>query len=233
MQQTPLPLGNTLEPSCRFANFIVGRNLQLMQRLQQTSPPPLLYLWGGDGLGKSHLLQSICHAQSDQGGVAFYLPLALLKDEDPSLLTGMGEANLIALDDLDSVAGRADWEEAIFHLLNQLRLQGGRGVVAARHAPQALPLQLPDLSSRLQWGEVYSLQPLNDAEKHRLLQDRARSYGIHLSDALVNYLMQRLTREVGPLMRLLEDLDYASLAAKQRVTIPFVRQWLQQQNRLV
>ena len=164
-QPVQLPLGIKLRDEATFASYYPGPNATVLAAtrafasLQSAVPECCLFLWGTEGTGRTHLLQAACHALADEGGLAMYLPLDELADEGPLLLEGMESVDLLCLDKLEAVVGRPDWEEALFHLYNRLREQGGRLLVAAAAAPRALGLKLPDLESRLGWGLVFQLQP--------------------------------------------------------------------------
>lgn len=183
-----------------------------------------LYLWGGRGLGKSHLLQAAVRARLDVGRTAYYIPL----DEPtvaPEALAGLEGADLIALDGLDGIAGTA-WEEALFHLHNRAQLGHAALLFAARAAPGGLALTLPDLLTRLQATTVYRLQPLADEELQQLLKVHAHKRGLGLPDAVARYLAQRLPRDGHSLVEALDRLDQAALAAQRMLTIPFCREVL-------
>ena len=128
-------------------------------------------------MGRSHLLQAACLRFEQRGEAAVYLPLAEVAEYGPELLDGLDQSELVCLDDLDAVAGRADWEEALFHLFNRLRDSGRRLLLAATASPRELPVQLPDLQSRLTLALVFQLHALSDEDKLRALQLRASRRG--------------------------------------------------------
>ena len=228
-QPVQLPLGIKLRDEATFASYYPGPNATVLAAtrafasLQSAVPECCLFLWGTEGTGRTHLLQAACHALADEGGLAMYLPLDELADEGPLLLEGMESVDLLCLDKLEAVVGRPDWEEALFHLYNRLREQGGRLLVAAVAAPRALGLQLPDLASRLGWGLVFQLQPLDDAGKQEVLKLRAAQRGLQLTDDVARYILSRGARGMGELFAALETLDQASLRDQHRLTIPFVK----------
>ena len=84
-------------------------------------------------------------------------------------------------------------------------------------------LQLPDLASRLGWGLVFQLQPLDDAGKQEVLKLRAAQRGLQLTDEVARYILSRGARGMGELFAALETLDQASLRDQHRLTIPFVK----------
>lgn len=232
MKPIQLPLGVRLRDDATFANYYPGANaaaLGYVERLCEAEAgwaESLIYLWGGDGVGRSHLLQAACLRFEQRGEQAVYLPLAEVADYGPELLDNLEQCELVCLDDLDAVAGRADWEEALFHLFNRLRDSGRRLLLAAAASPRELPVQLPDLQSRLTLALVFQLQALSDEDKLRALQLRASRRGLHLTDEVGRFILTRGTRSMSALFELLERLDQASLQAQRKLTIPFLKEIL-------
>jgi DnaA family protein len=186
----------------------------------------LIYLWGGAGVGRSHLLQAACLQLKQLDQQAVYLPLAGLVEHGPALLEGLEHCALVCLDDLDAVAGRADWEEALFHLFNRLRDAGQRLLLSASAAPRELQLQLADLQSRLSQALVFQLRELAADDKLHALQLRASRRGLQLPDEVAAFILNRGSRSMNGLFELLEQLDQASLQAQRKLTIPFLKETL-------
>ena len=214
-----LPLRLSLRDSATFDNFVDTGNELALQALSQGRDDNI-YLWGPSGCGKSHLLQAACHAAAREG--VMYLPLTELAT-GPELFTGLESRPVVAIDDLDVIAGDAELETALFHLYNRIRERGGRLLLAASRSPAALGMTLPDLVTRLGWGLVFRLLPLDDDGRRRALQLRAKRRGFDLPDEVADYLLRRHARDMNSLFVLLDRLDEASLAAQRRLTIPFVR----------
>jgi DnaA family protein len=227
-----LPLGVRLRDDATFANYYPGANaaaLGYVERLCDADAgwaESLVYLWGGDGVGRSHLLQAACLRFEQQRQAAVYLPLADVAEHGPELLDNLEQCELVCLDDLQAVAGRADWEEGLFHLFNRLRDAGGRLLLAADAAPRELALRLPDLQSRLTLALVFQLHELSDEDKLRALQLRASRRGLQLADDVGRFILTRGERGMSSLFELLERLDQASLQAQRKLTIPFLKETL-------
>src|SRR5688500_17236788 len=120
MHQLTLPI--RLQDDATFASFYAGANQILINYLQaflQARQDNYLYLWGYEGVGCSHLLQACCQAVRDQGQTAVYIPLAYIADFSPSILDELETIALICLDDIQMIAGKSAWEEAVFHLYNR------------------------------------------------------------------------------------------------------------------
>lgn len=229
IESAQLPLAVHLRDEATLDNFLFPEALlPLRTSLESQHEPegePGIYLHGGHGGGRSHLLQAACHAQA--GGEALYLPLEqlceLVAEEVLADIEGLA---LICLDNLDAIAGRKSWEEALFHLINRARMSRCRLLFGAASAPRQLGIELADLESRLSWAVVFHLPEPADAEKLRILQFRASRRGMTLSDEAAQYIFNRASRSLGELIALLEQLDRASMVAKRSLSIPFIRQTL-------
>lgn len=226
-----LPLALKLPLSVTLDDFSgTGRDdiIAAVNSLLQSPTHAMLYLWGADSTGKSHLLSAACVAAQQAGLSVAYLPLAETDSLDPAICEGLEHAGLLCLDDVERVAGDAAWEHALFNLYNRIRDGGNRLIISSRFSPTAIPVSLADLKSRLAWGTTLALRALNDAEKRQVLQQRAQQWGLQLPDDSTNYLLNHHARGLAELIDTLEQLERASLAAQRRLTLPFVRDFLRQ-----
>ncbi len=225
--QLPLAFGQT--EAFSFEQFLAGGSVEAVQKLQDISlqedhaTAETVFLWGAEGSGKSHLLQALCKALSDNGKQSLYLPLLQVQKFTPQILEGLESLPVICLDDIDHIAGDEMWEQAIFHLFNRIKDAGSLLIMAANTAPQSIQFTLADLASRVNWGLIYQLHDLDDTEKLAVLQNRASDRSFELPDEVGEYLIKRLPRDMHGLCDFLDKLDVASLAAKRKLTIPFVR----------
>ena len=225
-----LTLGLSLKDEATFDNFYSRKNSEIIAELKKTvsgQGERMIYLCGTRGQGLSHLLQACCHYAHQLRLTSVYLPFANHASLNPEVLNGFETLSLVCLDDVHRVAGDAAWEEAIFHLYNRIQDKGGRLIIAAHDLPKSIHLQLPDLVSRLSWGIVYQLYPLDDEEKLSVLTMRANRRGISLPEEVGKYILTHCPRHMGTLFAALEALDKASLAAQRRLTIPFVKEVLE------
>ncbi len=221
-----LPLGLQMRASARFSGFLAGPNQEPVDQLKQTAAgtgEPFFLLWGAAGCGKSHLLQAACHLAAEHGRTVSYVSLATLAGLSPELLEGWEHYRLVCIDDVHCIAGDRAWEEALFNLYNRIRERAGNLIVSSRSAPAGLAFALPDLASRLGWGLVYQLQPLDDEQRLAALQQRARQRGCEMPAETGRYLLRRLPRELPALFAMLDRLDEASLVAQRKLTVPFVK----------
>ncbi|MEE4185444.1 MAG: DnaA regulatory inactivator Hda [Gammaproteobacteria bacterium] len=214
----------------RFSSFYGGPNAAVLAALQRaaTDPEPALHwIWGQPGSGRSHLLQAAIAAAAETR--CAWLPLGESAGLDPAMLEGMGNLQLLCLDDVDAVAGDAGWERALFNLCEDVKANRGRLLLSAGVAPRGAGFALPDLTSRLAAGATWRLHPLTDDDLLGALQLRASWRGLELSDEAGRFLLRRVERQASSLFALLDRFDQAALAAAQgRLTVPFIKAVLAQ-----
>ena len=119
-----------------------------------------------------------------------------------------------------------DAQIALFSDYNQLKESGSFLITAGLHAPNQMGLR-DDLATRLAWGLVYQLQPLNDEEKARALKQHALERGMMLPNEVTDYCLRYLRRDLPTLMTILDALDEWSLTEKKPVTVPMLKKLLQ------
>ena len=213
-----------------FASFYPGENTSLLSAIQtalQQEHGTYVYFWSREGGGRSHLLHAACAELSLRGEAVGYVPLDKRAYFVPEVLDGMEQLALVCIDNIEGIAGDETWEAAVFHLYNRI-LETGRTrlFITGDRPPRQLNLGLPDLASRLDWGQIYRLQPLSDEEKLQALQLRSKLRGFELPEDVGRFLLKRLDREMRTLFMTLDQLDRASITAQRTLTIPFVKETL-------
>lgn len=222
MSQLDLPLA--LKDYAVFETFHADGNEGAVAHLEQLcaghpGESPGCWLWGPKGTGKSHLLQAVC-ARAE--GRAAYLPLGDPAFADSGILEGMAGEGPVCLDDVDRVAGRGDWERALFNLFNRAMERKVAVVAAGSAVPRSLPFGLPDLESRFSALPPFRLQRLDDDGLATALSLRARHRGLDLPGDTARFLVKRARRDMASLYALLDRLESAALSARRRLTVPFV-----------
>ncbi len=214
----------------RFETYTVGENeasVALLAQAAKTVAAPWVFVSGAVGSGKTHLLIAACAAASEEGVSAQYVTLTSLRDQSESAIRAFGGSALLCIDDVDALARQPEAEHALFDLYNRCRAEKSTLIFAAKTIPTQIGLSLPDLASRLASCTQVVLKPLADAERSEALRQRACARGLVLDDTVLEYLLTHYARDLGTLTGLLERLDRESLAAKRRITVPFLRQMLE------
>lgn len=222
-RQLHLPIELLREPT--LTEYLPGPNaeaLAAVRTMAEGAGEPFVFLFGQSGTGKTHLLQAACLAATERDRKASFVPLGISGIE-PSLLESLELRDLVAVDDIQAIAGHAGWERALFDLFNRIREQRRQLLVAAVMPPESLPFELADLGSRLQWGPRYQLHPLTEADSQRLLVEAARHRGMRLSLDQARYILNNHPRDPASLVALVTRIDSLSLREQRQPTIPLIK----------
>jgi len=219
MKQLLLDIRPDMPP--QLENFVCGDNGEALQSLKDCiAGHGHLLLWGELGCGRSHLLHAAVQRARQAGREACYLPSRNI-DTDLPVTPGL----LLAVDDLEQLSPKA--QVALFNAFN--RATGlHQTLLLAAHAP---PLELKlreDLRTRVGQCLGYELKLLDDETRAEILNELARRRGLSLSDDIVNFLLRHGRRELPHLVKVLDALDQASLERKRRITLPLLRELMQQ-----
>jgi DnaA family protein len=223
--QLGLPLG--WRDGGRFSDFHAGQsNRACVEQLRAclAAADQAILLVGPSGSGKTHLLLAAL-AECPMGD-GRYLALDRPVPECLGLLQAQPAVRLLCLDDVDRHIGQREFELALFDCYNRIRDQHGTILLSARARPSAAQFALPDLASRLLGATVCLLKPLNDLELASAWTARARQRGLEPDPAAVEWLLRHQPRDFKSLILALDRLDSAALAARRRLSLPFVRELL-------
>jgi DnaA family protein len=221
LSQLALPL--QLQDHAVFESFWPARNealVGILGDLGTGSDGPGYWLWGKPATGKSHLLQAVCAKLGDR---SIYIPSREVKSSGGAILEGLANRQCVCLDDFDAIAADPGWELALFTLFNQMRDKGATLVIASTVSPRESGIVLADLQSRMSMLTVFQVQALQENDRLKALQLRARHRGLKLPEETANFLLSRVRRDMASLYALLDRLDAEALRAQRRLTIPFVK----------
>lgn len=206
-QQLALDFGPPPPPS--FDNFVPGNNeecVALLRRLAEqmtrgeAPDPRFFYIWGPLSSGKTHLAQALANLDCPR---------------------------LMVVEDVEQFSkGR---QQTLFHRFNDLITKPDHALVVFGAEPPARLKLLPELSSRLGWGLVLRLEPLDDTALVAALQHSANERGLTLGADLINYLLRHSRRDMASLKAILDGLDQMAWERKRPLTLPLLKAYLQQQ----
>lgn len=229
MKQLALDIGLATGPT--LDNFFPGPNEAALRHLAlwigdgqapglaaMRSPVPT-YLWGESGSGKSHLLHAVRDALRAQGAASGWLDASM---QSPPAFDERWSA--VLLDDVH-LYGAAQQHTAFNWFVNAQTC--AIPVLAAGALPPAdLPLR-EDLRTRLGWGHVFALQVLGEPERRAVLRQQADARGVFLSDEVMDFMLNRFSRDLGSLVQLLDQLDGYALQTQRAITIPLLKAMLE------
>jgi DnaA-homolog protein len=220
---TQLALDVRPEAPQSFEAFVAGANAELVSRLKALATPhdfEAVYIWGPGGSGRSHLLRATAAAAEQLGR-----PTTLAAGADVADELRLHPGGLLVVDDADRLP--AAGQIALFRAFNTARLIGLAMLIAGGAPPARLGLR-EDLRSRIGSALIYQVKPLTEEEMAETLTRHATSRGMRLERDMVGYLLRHGSRDLPALMATLDALDRISLERQRRITLPLLREVLNQ-----
>jgi DnaA family protein len=225
MKQIALDIGWATGPTLN--SYFAGPNEEALSHLKlwvgRGSPtglrsPVPVYLWGAAGSGKSHLLNAVKDALREQGATVGWLDASVLTPPDFD-----DQWAAVLLDEVHLYT--AVQQHAAFNwFVNAQTFQCG--VLGAGQLPPADLKLRDDLRTRLGWGHIFQLQALDETERRAVLRLAAEGRGLFLSDEVMDFMLNRFSRDLGSLMELLDLMDGYALQTKRGITIPLIKSML-------
>jgi DnaA family protein len=220
MNQLGLPI--SLDSKMLLDNFL-GNNqlLDFIAKLYVDKTSAEIYVYGAPGLGKTHLLQgAVLRALSDQQS-AMYINCY---DSLPGhVLESIEQLNWISIDNIDAI--NDNQQDLFFDLYNRAKQARVTMLISGTDLPSELGV-MKDLKTRLGLATVFQLEELDDKLTMLILNNQMIDRNLSIDSKVYEYLFKYYSRDVKVLLTAMDDLDKASLQAKQSITIPFVRKTL-------
>jgi DnaA family protein len=218
-----------VHPSLGFEHFVNGPNAQCVQALMDwiggfRSPGWVncFYLWGEKGSGKTHLLNASLQRASAMGMTAHAFDAS-----QPNVFAP--DWDLMVIDDA-SLLTQASQATCFNWFVNATLPSDGlqRAILVAGDLPPSDLVLREDLRTRMASGLVYGLALLDDAQRKQVLMEQASLRGLLLKADVLDFIMSRFGRDLTSLVSLLDVLDEFSLQAKRHITIPLIKDMLEQ-----
>lgn len=221
-----VPLQFEFQSNLSFDSFFPGNNAEIIEHLlhlSENESEQQIFIWGESGSGKSHLLQACCQRAKSLGKDPFHL--AFCKDNLPplALLDGLETVNLVCFDDLQHIGSNPTWQQGLFNFYNSHRQNNHQLLLSADCPPKYLPFELLDLKTRMGWGLTLKIQPLREDQLIDALTYKAHYLGFDIPATVGRFLLNHYVHDLPALWLLLEKIDRATLAAKRKLTIPFLK----------
>lgn len=211
-----------------FSSFVVGQSnrlahaaaLSVSENPGQTYNP--LFIYGGVGLGKTHLLQAITHKCVEDGYTICYISSETFTNDLVQSIRTKQMAqfrekyrtpDVLLIDDIQFIAGKESTQEEMFHTFNDLHSQGKQVVLSSDRPPKAMATLEERLQSRFEWGLMADIQ-LPDVETRKaILQSKAEDCGVEVPDHVIDAIAQHVRNNIRELEGALNKaIAYAQLS---------------------
>lgn len=234
-----IPIGASLDPSCKFDSFVVGKPNEFAhaaaRRVAEAETVPFnpLFLYGGVGLGKTHLMHAIAWEMRErypQRRVLYmsaeyfmYQFIAALRHKTTvEFKRQLRAADVLMVDDIQFICGKDSTQEEFFHTFNALADQNRQIVLSADKSPADLDDVEARLRSRLGWGVVADIHPTDYELRLGILQARAERLNFKIAEKVLEFIAHRISGNVRELEGALNRLDAHATLIGREITLDAV-----------
>lgn len=253
IEPPPQPVANMLNPKYTFDTFVVGASnrfahaasLAVAEMPADAYNP--LFLYGGVGLGKTHLMHAIGHYIQEQNPSANLLYItsenftnelisAIAKKTNQQMRDRFRNVDVLMVDDIQFIAGRTSTQEEFFHTFNELHSAGKQIIISSDRPPKEIPTLEERLRSRFEWGLIADIQKPDYETRVAILRKKAESERIQVDDEVLHFIAEKIESNIreleGSLTRIMAyasltggeiDLNMAEDALKNIITVKDVK----------
>lgn len=232
-----------LNPNYTFENFVVGPNNQLahaaaksVSRSPATQFNPL-FIYGGTGLGKTHLIQAIGHYLLKERP---YLKVLYISTEQfinefiYSIQTNTQQSfkikyrnvDILLIDDIQFLERKEETQNEFFHTFNTLYENKKQIVISSDRPPKQIATLADRLRTRFEWGMITDIQTPNLETREAILRNKAAKEDIEISDEAFNYIARRITSSIRALESALANLRMVYDIYREPISVRHVKEHL-------
>jgi chromosomal replication initiator protein len=237
-------ISSPLDPRFKFETFVVGKPNALAhaaaRRVVESMAVPFnpLFIYGGVGLGKTHLMHAIAHAMEEHWPekTVMYLSAekfmyqfvrALRANDTMNFKEAFRSVDVLMIDDIQFISGKESTQEEFFHTFNALVDQNKQIIISADKSPTDLGGIDERLRSRLAWGLVADIHPTTYDLRLGILQTKRAQLGASVPDSVLEFLALKVTSNVRELEGALNRIVAHADVAKQEITLESTQEVLQ------
>lgn len=237
-------ISSPLDARFTFDSFVVGKPNALAhaaaRRVVESMSVPFnpLFIYGGVGLGKTHLMHAIAHQMEEHWPekTVMYLSAekfmyqfvrALRANDTMNFKELFRSVDVLMIDDIQFISGKESTQEEFFHTFNALVDQNKQIIISADKAPSDLTGLDERLRSRLAWGLVADVQPSTYELRLGILQAKREQLGADVPDSVLEFLALKVTSNIRELEGALNRIVAHADVAKQEITLETTQEVLQ------
>jgi chromosomal replication initiator protein len=204
-----------LNPKYNFDNFVVSNCNRLAFAAAQgaAEKPGLssynpLYIYGGVGLGKTHLLNALGNSALEKGQRVIYVNAeqftnefinAIRERSTEDFRSRYRQAGMLLIDDIQFISGKEQTEESFFHIFNELRDSDRQIALTSNCPPHSIPAIGDRLRSRLEWGLTACIQPPDFETRISILRTKAEKEGVEITPDVLEFIAERIKQNIREL----------------------------------
>ena len=238
------PLESSLNPKYTFDSFVIGASNRFahaaslaVAELPADAYNPL-FLYGGVGLGKTHLMHAIGHYIHDNNPNAKLLYItsekfttmlidAIGKKTNQEFREQMRTVDVLMVDDIQFISGKTATQEEFFHTFNELHSNGKQIIISSDRPPKDIPTLEERLRSRFEWGLIADIQKPDYETRIAILRKKADLEHISVDDEVLHYIAEKTESNIRELEGALTSVNAKANLIKQPLTIDLAREVLE------
>ena len=205
-----------LNPNYTFNNFVIGPNNELAHAAAVSiaqSPAKAInpfFIYGGTGLGKTHLMQAIGHRVLEDKPflkVLYVTSEQFINDFISSIRTNTTQSfkikyrdvDILLIDDIQFIEKKEETQNEFFHTFNSLYENKKQIIISSDRPPRQLSTLEDRLRSRFEWGMITDIQPPNLETREAILRNKAEREGLDIPDEVLNFIARRIKSNIRAL----------------------------------
>lgn len=233
-----------LNPSYTFDSFVVGSSNQMAfnASLAVSKKPGIqynpLFIYGGTGLGKTHLLQAIGNDAIEHGRTIIYVTIEQFMNDFTFAIKNKNmehfrskyrKCDVLLIDDIQFLSGKEQTQEEFFHTFNELHNAEKQIVMTSDRLPSQIAGLVDRLKSRFEWGLTADVQIPGLETKIAIIEKKSELNGIHLDREIVNYIATNLDNSIREIEGVLIRINASAALLNQEINLPMVQNLLKEQ----
>ncbi len=233
-----------LNPSYTFQNFVVGgsNNFAYVASKSVSEKPGIVYnplfIYGGVGLGKTHLMQAVGNVMAAQGKVVIYTSVEQFLNDFSRHLSNRTmdrfkdkyrKCDLLLIDDIQFLSGKNQIQEEFFHTFEALRNENKQIIITSDKHPKKIGGLEERLKSRFEWGLVADIQPPELETKIEIIKKKCEINRVKLDKEVINYVATIIENNTREIEGILSKLNAYSQLMGVDINIEFARNVLKEQ----
>ena len=242
--ENDLLIASMLNPKYTFDTFVVGASNRFahaaslaVAELPADAYNPL-FLYGGVGLGKTHLMHAIGHYihQNNPNARLLYITsenftnqliTAIAQKTNQELRDRLRTVDVLMVDDIQFIAGKTATQEEFFHTFNELRDNGKQIIISSDRPPKEIPTLEERLRSRFEWGLIADIQKPDYETRIAILRKKAELEHIVISDSVLHYIAEKTESNIRELEGSLTRVNAMAQLSGGSITLDMAQEALE------
>jgi len=244
--EVPSSTSTKINPTYTFENFVVGSSNQFAYTasLSVAENPGKaynpLFIYGGVGLGKTHLLHAIGNFNIKKNKTVIYATIEQFLNDFTYHLRNetlerfrekYRQCDILLIDDVQFLSGKERTQEEFFHTFNELHNDNKQIVLTSDQHPKKIAGLEERLKSRFEWGLIADIQPPELETKIAIIKKKCELDGIHLDDEIVNYIAANMDSNIREIEGVILKLNAYSSLVGQRIDLSLAKNVLSEMQK--